>query len=470
MASALQSLVLALTAVTAASIFLPLPAQRLLEEREPPPPVWPYAMYKSSFTEIVPPRNLSAHLAFTWHHPEGRFGTVLAGGPVIDGEGNFYLSGHDNFRKLNSMGEQQWEFRPPSQTNNMPVLGSSAVLGNDVGGHAFALDMETGWPLWVTEVSQGSGGDSGYPAVHKGLFVMATEPGHTNTQDGGNVRIVALNETTGDLVWNLRVSIPVWNFQPLFTADDHFLAMDFTGSMMKVRLDSGELVWHTPAPGSAQSFSDGGAVMGDENVYTCSNPGLSTGSEGEMGIVRALSIADGSIVWEKLLPQPCNSYPAFGPINGKMAVVVTPGSFPGAPVMHGSLMALDAATGDELWRFQAPPFSNIEGLARGDVEGYDVRAASKDPYVLPICAPAHWGAPIITGDGTVYAIRMDGLLYAVRAPTVSEAPATGIDFHSSSGVEVETFDALGCALHGSFAFAPGTMALQTCDSLWVFKF
>jgi len=428
-------------------------------------------MYKSSFTHIVPPRNLSAHLAFTWHHPQGRFGTVLAGGPVIDASGNFYLTGQDAFRKLSSQGKQLWEFRPPSSTNNMPALGKDIVLGTDKGGHAFGLDMETGRPRWIKEVGRSSGGDSGYPAARKGIFVMGTEPGPR----GGNSRLVALNESTGELLWSHTMDVPVWNFQPLFLEDDDsFVCMDFSGGMFRFGLLDGQQIWSTPVPDSASSFSDGGAVLGGDMVFSCSNPGRSGGSEGSPGVVRAFKLQDGSMVWEQTLPQPCNSYPAYGPLGkGRTpSVVVTPGSFMGTPVMHGSVMALDAATGEKQWQFQAKPFRNLLNMARGDVEGIVPRKLSKDPFVGGACVPAHWGAPAISGDGTVYAGRSDGFLYAIRSGNVNEGGLVpkDIDFPTSPGVTAELFDALGCALHGSTAWAPGTLAFQTCDSLWVFRF
>mmetsp|Transcript_4131 Transcript_4131/g.9671 ORF Transcript_4131/g.9671 Transcript_4131/m.9671 type:complete len:486 (-) Transcript_4131:130-1587(-) len=440
-----------------------------------PQHLWPHSMYKSSFTHIVPPRNLSAHLAFTWHHPQGRFGTVLAGGPVIDANGNFYLAGQDHFRKLSPKGEQIWEFRPPSGTNNMPCLGDGVMLGNSKGGQAFALDLETGKPRWVKQIAPDLGGDSGYPSSHKGLFVLAADVGHIPGHDGGNTRIVALNESTGDMVWNVRIGIPVWNFQPLFCDDDEsFVFMDFSGGMFRLSLHNGEKIWHTPAPLSSLSFTDGGAVLGGDMAFSCSNPGVSSGTEGTLGVVRALRIKDGSFVWEHLLPQPCNSYPAYGPLGPgkKPSVVITPGSFMGSPVMHGSVMAFDAATGGKQWQFQAKPWKFPFNMARGDVEGYYQRTHTKDPYVGSICLPAHWGSPAISRSGVVYVGRSDGFLYAIRGVTENPPGPMPIlvDFSTSPGVEVEMFDALGSALHGSTAWAPGILAFQTCDSLWVFKF
>jgi len=357
----------------------------------------------------------------------------------------------------------------------MPALGRDVVLGTDKGGHAFALDMESGKPRWVKKVGRSSGGDSGYPAAHKGIFVMGTEEGKVKGHEGGNTRLVALNESTGELLWSHNIDLPVWNFQPLFLEDnDSFVFMDFSGGMFRFGLSDGRQIWGMPSPGFASSFSDGGAVLGGDMAFSCSNPVFSGGNEGQFGVVRAFKLKDGSVVWEQTLPQPCNSYPAYGPLGKGRApsVVVTPGAFMGSPVMHGSVITLDAATGKKQWQFQAKPFHNVANMARGDVEGYGQRSHSKDPYVNSICLPAHWGAPAISGDGTVYAGRSDGFLYAIRSGSVAEGGPVpkNIDFQTSPGVTAELFDMLGSALHGSTAWAPGTMAFQTCDSLWVFKF
>merc|ERR1719265_1313203 len=129
--------------------------------------------------------------------------------------------------------------------------------------------------------------------------------------------------------------------------------------------------------------------------------------------------------------------------------------------MHGGIMAFEAATGKPQWLFQGKLWHGI--MARNDFKGV-------------ACLPAHWSAPVITANGKVLAERVDGFLYSVqdtlqghREP-MDLAELKDMDYNTTPGVTVEVFDADRSSLHGALAFAPGTMAFTTCDSLFVFRY
>ena len=312
---------------------------------------------------------------------------------------------------------------------------------------------------------------------------MGTDMGRDPLRPGGNSKVVVLDVDSGTQVWEYRTAQPVWNFMPLFPGDGTCVFMDFTGGVYRLGLHNGTLLWHTPAPSSEESFSDGGAILGPNHVaYTCSNPGSSVGFEGQQGALRAFQLSDGEMLWEQILPQPCNSYPALGHLGDgqDLSVVITPGSFMGTPTMHGGIMAFQASTGMPRWQYQAPVYHSPPGVvpllaAYGDYQGVLSRMAH---HVQGICLPAHWSCPTISGDGTIFAGRSDGKLYMVNGPSaddLSKLPQInstlplGIDYPTSNGVTASVFDARGASLHGAAAFAPGMMAFGTCDSLYVFK-
>jgi len=114
---------------------------------------WPfargYAPKQYGTTDVVPPLNLSAALEWSWHHPDGQYGTLVGGGPVIDSGKNLNLTTSDGFRKFSPDGEVLWHYEPPGPSNNMPALMGDRVCGNTKSGHAFALSQKTGEPLWV---------------------------------------------------------------------------------------------------------------------------------------------------------------------------------------------------------------------------------------------------------------------------------------------------------------------------------
>mmetsp|Transcript_10834 Transcript_10834/g.34399 ORF Transcript_10834/g.34399 Transcript_10834/m.34399 type:complete len:490 (+) Transcript_10834:60-1529(+) len=456
-------------------------APQSAEARHPTEAVHPWPTFRGPQTQqfgasdVVVPGNLSASLAWSWHHPQGRYHTVVAGGPVIDAGGNAYLTTSDGVRKFGGDGQVLWHFPQPNGwiNNEISLLGDK-VFGSNQIGDAFAVHADTGTAAWVKKLAASAGADAGYPAGCDGVFVVSAERGMT----GGNLLVFGLDSATGVELWNLRPKRPVWNFAPLFPGDDTCLFMDFSGGMYRVGLHNGTLIWHTPSKGALESFSDGGAVLGPNGaVYSCSNP--VGGYEGEKGILRALRIKDGTLLWEQLLPQPCNSYPAVGHLSqGQgLSVVVTPGSFMHEGLLHGSIMAFDAATGAPQWRFNTKPYTGFMNMARGDLEGFAMRA--KYDHGHEICLPAHWSSANIDGQGFVYAARSDGFVYGVRglaAHAASEPPTTAAalanlrpDFESTPGLEVRVFDGQGASLHGAFAFAPGRMAVATCDTLYMFK-
>lgn len=424
-------------------------------------------------SRVVLPHNLDGVHKWSWHHPDGKYNTLVSGGPVIDAAGSIFLTTNDGVRKFSRSGEVLWHHPQPNRhLNNQPALLGDKVFGSNEDGEAFALDSATGALSWKTKLAAKAGIDAGYPAASDGVFVAGADFGKDPLMSGGNAKIFGLDVRNGATLWQFQPEHPAWNFAPLFPGDDTMVFMDFTGGMYRLGLHNGTLLWHRPTLG--QSFSDGGAVLGPNgNVYTCSNPGTGHGAENTWGLLRALSIADGSLLWRQLLPQPCNSYPAVGKLGPlqELSVAVTPGSFMGMPELHGSIMTFDAATGAPQWRFNAHPFNTAFKQAVGDVEGYQERRKYNGDHA--ICLPAHWSSANIAGDGSVYAARADGYLYGVKGPSnesALDARPVGLDkdFTSTPGVEVRVHKLGSAVLHGAFAFAPGTFAIATCDSLYVY--
>merc|ERR1712190_633047 len=91
---------------------------------------------------------------------------------------------------------------------------------------------------------------------------------------------------------------------------------------------------------------------------------------------------------------------------------------------------------------------------RGDKEGYSTRTRLR---MRGHCLPASWGSPSIGGDGVVYANFQSGWLYAIK-----DVNGDGIIDNETEVVAFET----EAASQGGISFAPGMMAVTTCDSLY----
>mmetsp|Transcript_98368 Transcript_98368/g.234168 ORF Transcript_98368/g.234168 Transcript_98368/m.234168 type:complete len:483 (-) Transcript_98368:63-1511(-) len=434
---------------------------------------WPTFRGRSQTAAVgqAPPKDLSTP-SWSWQHPRGQFHTIVSGGPVIDKDSNLYLQTAQGIRKFTSSGKEVWIFETPGLTNNEPSLYGNLLLSSTkLPGLAYAVDRVTGKELWKTYLADSSGGDCGYPAAHNGVFVVGANMGNDTRIQGGNTKVFGLDTNTGKQLWEYDPDHVVWNLSPLFPDDESVVFMDFTGGMYKLSLTTGQELWKTPAPNSDPSFSDGGPSLGQNGkVYACSNYGVAMGQEGSLGVARAFDLLSGQIVWEKILSSPCNSFPAVGHVRGsdRLAAVFLPGPFDGTPNVEGSVLALDAETGEEIWKFNTENYTSPMNQAAGDLEGLIDRTTEG---IQTICAPAHWSAPTIDGSGTVYGLRLNGKLYAVHGPqeTVdTKELKAALVLDSSTGVVAEVYPIGSASLHGAMAWAPGLYAFSTCDTLQVF--
>lgn len=287
---------------------------------------------------------------------------------------------------------------------------------------------------------------------------------------GGNERVFGLDVKKGTKLWEYKTDVPVWNLTPLFPGDGSTVFMDFAGGLYKLNLTTGAELWKTLPGCCRSSFSDGGAGLGPKNhlVHTCSNFGQNFGMEGTTGIVRAFFLSNGTEKWYKMTTIPCNTYPSVGHIANvdPLAVVVAPGSFMTGENRHGEVLALDAHTGDQLWRHLVKPYSGLLGMAAGDAEGTAVRLKE---HISPQCVPALWSAPMIDGNGMVIVGRSDGSMYKVYGPESGFKGARSKNVTVDSGTVAEEIHLGSAFLHGALAAAPGIFAISSCDTLYVFQ-
>eukprot|EP00747_Dinoflagellata_sp_TGD_P141033 gnl/TRDRNA2_/TRDRNA2_176078_c0_seq30.p1 gnl/TRDRNA2_/TRDRNA2_176078_c0~~gnl/TRDRNA2_/TRDRNA2_176078_c0_seq30.p1 ORF type:complete len:536 (-),score=28.19 gnl/TRDRNA2_/TRDRNA2_176078_c0_seq30:56-1663(-) len=479
---------------------------------------WPHVRGRPGHygtTTLNGPADIKTSLAWSWHHPQGRYHNVLHGGGIWDSEKNIYIASDDGIRKLSSSGQMLWHTPRAALISNSPSLMGNALFGNTQGGEVFALSLDTGNVLWSQKCGDSIGADAAYVEAYNGVVVTGMD---SLGPIGGNKRVLGLNAETGAQLWEFKPEHPVWNVMAMFPDNSSTIFMDFTGGVYRLGLQDGKLIWHTPAPAGQQgsflqrlgqsvsnkligalplheqSFSDGGVILGpDGSAYTCSSPVGNYGQEGDKGVLRKFQLSDGRILWETELPYPCLSWPAVSADDS--SVVVVPGSFPDlpptalmslipgakmtgvpqlvhgmlvtlgdfqrafarrlggkAPDLHGTIMAFDTQTGHQQWRHDVTPYGGI--ASAGDEEGVLERSSMYFVYGAKanFCLPAHWSSPTITADGTVFVGRLNGVLYAYNPKTGERTYVTGTG-----------------GLHSGVTFAPGMMAYTDCDSLYVWN-
>ena len=117
----------------------------------------------------------------------------------------------------------------------------------------------------------------------------------------------------------------------------------------------------------------------------------------------------------------------------------------------------DAETGGLRWTFHGPAQAGLYQAA--DAEGFATRLAHG---VRGMCLPNGWSAPTIDAAGTVFVGNEEGKFFALR-----DLDGDGV----VSGQNEVAFYDTHAAFAGSSspALAPGTVAVASCDSLFVFK-
>lgn len=401
---------------------------------------------------------LTAGPAWSWH--EKNNGLIRAA-PLIDDQKNIYLSTiMGGVHKFNPDGVELWKHYDTSSIPEVPCLYEGAMFVTDIEGIVTKLDMESGEVIWrkkaLVKNAVGSAGDTWSMTAADGTLITAVS---SNMQN--NDYLVAMDTKSGDVKWSFQPDGIVYNsLQDV--KEGSVVFSDFSGKAYRLNLESGDLIWKT-GPGDAgedvpTDFSTGGAVTGPNGVvYVTSNAKTILSKQ---GYVTAFNFADGKMLWRHSTGYEANNGAVVGMIGGRLAVAIGVGSNPDMPQPLASLrglkdndeslqekkarvVALDAATGEELWHHELPAW---HGWAAGDTMNH-------------ICLPDSFGNPALSGDGTVYVGFESGTFYGINDRNgdgkIDESEVDSYDTHNS--------------FQGSPAIAPGMLVATPCNGLHVFK-
>lgn len=222
-----------------------------------------------------------------------------------------------------------------------PLYAEGTLYVGTIGGDLIALDGETGEERW-----RYAHGDSmaSTPAVVEGVVYFG----------GGDYGLYALSAESGDLLWSFETDSAIWSAPPVIIDNVLYTGSD-SGTIYAIDLETHEAAW-TVATGDP-ILSSG---AGDENaVYFSSWTQL-----------YAFDRQTGAELWKK---ETRNKW--MPPAVFKGTVYVGNG--------QNEFLALDGATGELVWRFQAR------------------HSASE------------WSAPVVTEEG-VYVGHSSGALFALN--------------------------------------------------------
>jgi outer membrane protein assembly factor BamB len=308
------------------------------------------------------------------------FGSLTAT-PVVT-NGVVYLQDlGDNVYALDlSTGQVKWEYQVSAKIvgagpNGVAVAGG--VVYGDTMTTVFALNAGTGKTIWVDPnlLSGGQGLFGFQPQVANGRVYLASSIG---TGPGGGV-LLALNASTGKLVWKVNTILPASNSSATSTYG--------TGG-----------AWETPLVGS-----DGSVTFGIGNPYqtaaaAIAHPSAQLYADSEVN----LDATAGTLRWyyqavpNDFMDHDMQTSPIAATISGEAAVI-------GSGKM-GVVYAMNASTGRLIWKTPVGEHSVSDNYS---LEAMEHKLTLKAPYlILPGGLGGLLSNPALAGNN-VYVASVD---------------------------------------------------------------
>jgi outer membrane protein assembly factor BamB len=268
-----------------------------------------------------------------------------------------------------------------------------------------AVDAATGAPLWQQSVPDASA--TGGPLIAEDLLVVSIA-------DGG---LRAFDAATGSPIWARAgtATTDPWHHGSNAFADGMLFSGFSDGSLTASRIETGEVVWTTKLDVSENEDAGGimwaapsTPVVADGIVYVAGfDPKI-----GFKGALVAFDAATGQEVWR---------FSGRAPFTAVSPPAVTDGIVYLGD-QNGLFFALDAASGQVQWEIDLPAKLNEAPTIGGDT----LYLSLADRSLIAVDLHTHellWavqsigqllGGPVIAGD-TIYGVAGDGPLIALRA-------------------------------------------------------
>ena len=374
--------------------------------------------------------------------------------PVVDCSGSVYTGTADGtVTKLSIDGKVLWSVPIFAGHLATPALDYDAAgklvvyITPLTGIRAFGLDASNGNVLlnvtYGSESGQLDGWSVGAAAgvlVASGRAAAAPVGGVT---EHGTPSVFVLDASTGAKLWSfwdfdgaasLEGSVGPYNFMPVVAVDDtpgpSLMYETSNGAVVKHDLMTGVVLWRITSP-SNESSTTAGCAMTSAGAQGCTLVCVSTLGLLQKGLIRAIDVADGSILWQTHTALGGEAGPAIADgrvylgLLGFQQAAITPGH-------KGTMTALNVSTGAILWQTQTHANPSIGSAS---------------------CVPDTFDNAAVGADGTVYFGWWGGHVYALDGAT---------------GSKLSSF-ATGSGIQGGPAIGDGVVYFQTCEHLYAFR-
>ncbi|MCO5219961.1 MAG: PQQ-binding-like beta-propeller repeat protein [Thermomicrobiales bacterium] len=222
----------------------------------------------------------------------------------------------------------EWQYRPADgavygigQSADGDTLIAAIGYGFEAGGQIVSLDPATGAVLWQHDTPEAASAD---PIVVDGVVYAGM-----GNLTGGGAAVYALDAVRGAQLWRTNVenrSIPATPVDAVVYSDGKLFINRGDAALLQIDAATGSIVWELDLqkPPRGAPFVDGTTVY------------VSTGFDG--GRILAIDLATGQEQWSVEYPD----NPVTGPVFSEGMLYV--------PYTDGQMIAYDAPTGAELWR------------------------------------------------------------------------------------------------------------------------
>jgi outer membrane protein assembly factor BamB len=227
-------------------------------------------------------------------------------------------------------GKERWRTRVNSELLSAPAISEKVVVLRSVDGRLHGLDAGTGKELWQVEqqVPRLSLRGTATPLIAKELAISGFDNG----------KVMAVNVTTGDTVWDTALASPHGRTEldrlvdvdsAVRVVGENVFAAGFQGRTAMLALDSGQIWW------AHDMSSYRGLAVDAENLFVTQSDGT----------VVAMRQRDGSEIWrnDRLMRRGVST-----PVETSTAIVVAD--------YQGYLHWLDKATGTLVARERVAKF------------------------------------------------------------------------------------------------------------------
>lgn len=276
-----------------------------------------------------------------WRRKTFEEGDALSGEALVVGGDSIVVGDYNLLAFDRRTGGLRWRFVPADGYGPGVYLGAisdGAAFAGSPSGHLFAVDVDSGALRWSRRLSNDGKTTVFSPAAH-GEFVAAGFTDFTSPTRGG---ITVLAAATGRVVWKRHFPVPDdaslatnWAGGPVFHGDEVIVSSG-DGHIHAFDVQSGEPRWTIPKVSGPSPFPM--AADRDFRPLALANHVLVSGSL--TGRVTAYDLETRAERWRF-------SGAGLGSSAFRIAVV---DDVAYVPFANGTLLALAAGDGRELWR------------------------------------------------------------------------------------------------------------------------